>query len=628
MIALSITQPSDLAWLLVAVPFGVSALLLLMGQVGDRWGHWLGVAGIVAPFGLAVAILAQMIGLAPGGRALAVPGFTWLAAGTLQVKAALLVDPLSLAFVLLVTGVGSLIFIYAVAYMAHDHGRRRFFGYLNLFAGAMLLLVLADNYALLFVGWEGVGLASYLLIGFWQQRPSAALAAKKAFLMNRIGDLGLLGAMAVLVTQTGSLSFQAMAAWLGQGAGGAWIGLTGFLLLLAACGKSAQVPLQSWLLDAMEGPTPVSALIHAATMVTAGVYLVVRSHDIFSASPAAAWAVAIVGAVTLLVGAWIGTAKRDIKKVLAGSTMSQIGYMMLAAGLGPAGAAFAIFHLLTHGAFKANLFLGAGSVMHGMDDDTDLNHFGALAKAMPWTCLTFACGTLALIGFPLTSGYYSKDHIITAAFDRSPVLGAIALAGAVVTAFYMTRLVLLAFFGTKRWPDGVKPHESPALMVVPMVLLALASLVAGALLNNHIVAWLAPVLGSQAEEAPESLLSFTWVTGAALSAIIIGVLLGWLVYRSGPVDETNPLSRAGDAELGVNAVGDVVVRASDGLADGVGLVDHYLMDGGARAITRVSIGLSSFIRGWQNGKVRSYGLTITFGVVAILAAVVVVGQVI
>lgn len=626
MIPFDAIQPVNLAWLLIGVPVAVSAILLLLGKLADGWGRWLGVLGLLVPAGLAVAIFAQLLGLPADGRAIEVDGFSWLAAGNLQIDAKLLVDPLSIAFVLLVTGVGSLIFIYSVGYMAHDPGARRFFGFLNLFAAAMLLLVLADNYALLFVGWEGVGLASYLLIGFWQQKPSAALAAKKAFMMNRIGDLGLISAMAVLLALTGTLNFGGAAAGL-SGVGQGWPSLVGCLLLLAACGKSAQVPLQSWLTDAMEGPTPVSALIHAATMVTAGVYLVVRSQAIFQMSNIATWAVAIVGVVTLLVGAWIGTAKRDIKKVLAGSTMSQIGYMMLAAGLGPAGAAFAIFHLLTHGAFKANLFLGAGAVMHAMDDDTDTRNFGGLAKVMPWTFLAFACGTLAIIGFPLTAGYYSKDHIITAAFDRSPVLGGLALLGAVVTAFYMMRLVMLTFFGERRWADQTHPHEAPGLMVVPMVLLAIASLGAGAVLNGHIVNWLAPVVGSPAEANP-SLFSFTWVTGAALAAVAIGLLVGWLVYRAGPAAETNVISRAGDVELGANYVNDAVVLAGAGLSDGAGLVDHYLVDGGARGIVRLAAGLSGWVRSWQNGKVRSYGLLMTIGVVAILAGIAIVGQVI
>ena len=621
--------PVGLAWLLVVIPFGVAAVLLLIGKAADRWGHWLGVAGLVVPFGLAVAMLWQMARCPLGTQCVTsyeVPWFTWIQAGALKIAASLVVDRLSLAFVLLVTGVGSLIFIYAVAYMAHDPGRRRFFGYLNIFAGSMLLLVLAGNYALLFVGWEGVGLASYLLIGFWQHKQSAALAAKKAFLMNRIGDLGLLAAIALLLSLTGTLTFPTGGP-VNSVASNWQMTLVGLCLLLAACGKSAQFPLQAWLLDAMEGPTPVSALIHAATMVTAGVYLMVRSQPILAANHIAQWAVAIVGVVTLLIGAWIGTAKRDIKKVLAGSTMSQIGYMMLAAGLGPAGAVFAIFHLLTHGAFKANLFLGAGAVMHGMDDDTDIVHFGALRKAMPWTFLTFACGTLALIGFPLTSGYYSKDHIIGAAFGVSPVMGGLALLGAVVTAYYMTRLVMLTFFGEKRWEKDVHPHEAPGLMIVPMAILAALSLGAGVLLNTRIADWLSPVINQPSPAHAPELLEFTWVTAAALCAVALGVLLGWIVYRHGPVNEANFVLKAADAELGAGAVNDVVVKGADGVAEGVGMFDRYLIDGGSRGLVRGLAGLSGWVRGVQNGKVRSYGLMMAIGVVAVLAAVVVAGQV-
>ena len=383
--------------------------------------------------------------------------------------------------------------------MEHDVRRARFFGYLNLFVASMLVLVLADNYLGVFLGWEGVGLASYLLIGFWQHKPSAAVAAKKAFVVNRVGDIGMaLGTMLAFAT-FGTVSFAGISAVSDQAGQGTLTAL-GLLFLLAACGKSAQVPLQSWLLDAMEGPTPVSALIHAATMVTAGVYLVVRSNFIFDHTEVAQTAVVIVGAVTLLWGAVIGCAKDDIKKALAGSTMSQIGYMMLAAGLGPAGYAFAIFHLLTHGFFKANMFLGAGSVMHAMDDDVDMRHYGALRTAVPVTFLTFAMGYLAIIGFPGFSGFWSKDKIIEAAFGDNLVVGLAALAGAGITAFYMTRVMLMTFFGEKRWEKGVHPHESPKVMTVPLMVLAALSALGGLLLlGGWITDWLAPVVGETVE---------------------------------------------------------------------------------------------------------------------------------
>src|ERR1039457_361095 len=366
-----------LSWLLLAFPLFGAAVLLLGGRRTDRWGHLLGAAMPVASFVYAVIAFFTLLGA--GHRSQDQHLFSYIPVAGLQVNMGLLTDQLSISFVLLITGVGSLIHIYSIGYMEHDSDRRRFFGYLNLFIAAMLLLVLSDNYLGLYVGWEGVGLASYLLIGFWQYKPSAAVAAKKAFIVNRIGDTGLLIAI---------------------------------FLMFGTFGKSAQVPLQSWLLDAMEGPTPVSALIHAATMVTAGVYLLVRSNPILALSPTARLAITVVGSVTLLFGAIIGCAKDDIKKALAGSTMSQIGYMMLAAGLGPAGYVFAIAHLIAHGFFKAGLFLGAGSVMHGMNDEVNMRRYGGLARVMPVTFATFGLGYLAIIGIPPFSGFFTKDGII------------------------------------------------------------------------------------------------------------------------------------------------------------------------------------------------------------------------
>ncbi|MGV9482907.1 NADH-quinone oxidoreductase subunit L, partial [Gordonia aichiensis] len=325
-----------------------------------------------------------------------------------------------------------------------------------------LVLVLADNYLVLYLGWEGVGLASYLLIGFWYEKPSAATAAKKAFIVNRVGDMGLAIAMMTMFAAFGSFDFRTVFA-ASPGASEGTLTAIGLLLLLAACGKSAQVPLQSWLGDAMEGPTPVSALIHAATMVTAGVYLIARSNPIYDLAPDARTAVLAVGAVTLMFGAIVGCAKDDIKKALAASTMSQIGYMILAVGLGPAGYAVAIMHLLTHGFFKAGLFLGAGSVMHAMDDETDMRRYGGLRTLLPITFATFGLGYLAIIGVPPFSGFFSKDKIIEAAFDHGGttgiLLGVVTLVGAGLTAFYMTRVMLMTFFGERRWKPDTHPHE-------------------------------------------------------------------------------------------------------------------------------------------------------------------------
>src|SRR5215207_9958892 len=376
----------ELMWLLVAIPAVSAAILLLGGKATDAWGHLLGTAAPLASFVCGALLFFQMQGRSGEQRSESVTLFEWFSVGSIKVDVTVLLDQLSILFVLLITGVGSLIHIYSIGYMAGDPRRRRFFAYLNLFIASMLLLVLASDYLVVFVGWEGVGLASYLLIGYYQARPSAATAAKKAFVVNRVGDMGLSLAVMSMWELFASSSFGTVNAG-AEGLSSTWATLLGLMLLLAACGKSAQVPLQSWLLDAMEGPTPVSALIHAATMVTAGVYLVTRSSAIYEQTDAASTAVVVVGTATALVGAIIGCAKDDIKKALAGSTMSQIGYMMLAAGLGPVGYAFAIFHLLTHGFFKANMFLGAGSVMHGMDDDVEMRHYGVLNKMMPVTFL-------------------------------------------------------------------------------------------------------------------------------------------------------------------------------------------------------------------------------------------------
>src|SRR3954452_16753758 len=490
----------SLLWLVIALPLLGAVILLVGGPLArgrlEKNGHLIGVALPVGSFAISLAMFVALLGRSDDDRQLGQHLFTWFDVGTLHVGADLLYDPLSSLFLLLITGVGSLIHIYSIGYMEHDPRRRRFFGYLNLFVAAMLTLVLAADYLGVFLGWEGVGLASYLLIGFWQHKHSAAAAAKKAFLLNRVGDIGLSLGVGLFFVTFGTTDFSTISEHASQVSEGTMTAL-GLLLLLAACGKSAQVPLQSWLLDAMEGPTPVSALIHAATMVTAGVYLIVRSNFVFDLAPAARTTVMVVAVVTLLWGAAIGCAKDDIKKVLAGSTMSQIGYMMLAAGVGPAGYPFAIFHLLNHGFFKADMFLGAGSVMHGMDDDVDMRHYGALRKMMPVTFLTFSMGYLAIIGFPGFSGFWSKDHIIEVALTQNWLAGVLAMVGAGVTGFYMTRLMLMTFFADKRWAEGVDPHESPKVMTVPLIVLAALSVLGGLmLLNDWIVDFLAPVTGT------------------------------------------------------------------------------------------------------------------------------------
>ncbi|WP_326620066.1 NADH-quinone oxidoreductase subunit L [Streptomyces decoyicus] len=618
----------NLIALLVAAPLVGAALLLCGGKRFDRTGHLIGTLFSVASFAIGVVLFVGMLGRGAEDRALHQHLFSWIPVGGFQADIAFQLDQLSMTFVLLITGVGSLIHIYSIGYMEHDERRRRFFGYLNLFLAAMLLLVLADNYLLLYVGWEGVGLASYLLIGFWQHKPSAATAAKKAFLVNRVGDMGLSIAIMLMFTTFGTFAFGPVLAATGDTSEGKLTAI-GLMLLLAACGKSAQVPLQSWLGDAMEGPTPVSALIHAATMVTAGVYLITRSGAIFNAAPTAQLAVVVVGAVTLLFGAIVGCAKDDIKKALAGSTMSQIGYMILAAGLGPIGYAFAIMHLVTHGFFKAGLFLGAGSVMHGMNDEVDMRRYGGLRKYMPVTFVTFGLGYLAIIGFPGLSGFFSKDKIIEAAFAKGGtegwILGGAALLGAAITAFYMTRVMLMTFFGEKRWnPDEVHPHESPKVMTIPMIVLAVGSVFAGGLfsVNEAFVKWLEPVTSFAHGHSP---VSATTVTASTIVVLLIGVGIAWLMYGRKPVPALAPrgslLTRAARRDLLQDDFNHVVfVRGGEELTGTLVQLDRSLVDGAVNGTAASMGGLSGLLRRLQTGFVRSYAVQMLGGAAVLVAA--------
>ena len=626
------TAPADgvlsLLWLIIALPALGAAVLLLGGRRADAWGHLLGVGTVAGSFLLSVLAFVSLMGRGAEERSVSQHLYTWVEAGSFTVDAGLLLDPLSALFLLLITGVGGIIHVYSVGYMAHDPRRRRFFGYLNLFVAAMLVLVLADTYLGVFLGWEGVGLASYLLIGFWQHKPSAAAAAKKAFVVNRVGDLGMALGVMLLFATFGTTAFAEISAVASE-ASDAVLTVLGLLLLLAACGKSAQVPLQSWLLDAMEGPTPVSALIHAATMVTAGVYLIVRSNFIYEAAPVAQSAVVVVGAVTLLWGAVIGCAKDDIKKALAGSTMSQIGYMMLAAGLGVAGYAFAIFHLLTHGFFKANMFLGAGSVMHAMDDDVDMRHYGALQKMLPVTFLTFAMGYLAIIGFPGFSGFWSKDKIIETAFSENLVVGLAALLGAGITAFYMTRLMLMTFFGEKRWDKSVHPHESPKVMTVPLIVLAALSVLGGfLLLGNWVVDWLEPVVGhAEHHELPVSPLVLTTIITLVVAA---GVALAWFLVGKRDVPRVAPanvsvFTRAARADLYGDAMNEaLLMRPGDRFVGGVTTFDDSGVDGAVNGTAATFAGMSGRMRRWQNGYVRSYALSLFGGALLVLVVLLAV----
>ena len=619
----------SLLWVIIALPaLGAAVILLLGNTLTSRFAHLLGCATVLGSFVISVLSFAALLARGEEERQVGQQVYTWVEGGSFRAEFALLYDPLSALFLLLITGVGSLIHIYSVGYMEQDPRRPRFFAYLNVFVAAMLTLVLADNYLLMFLGWEGVGLASYLLIGFWQHKPSAAVAAKKAFIVNRVGDVGMALGTIMVFTTFGTVAFTGVSA-ASDRASHTTMTILGLLFLLAACGKSAQFPLQSWLLDAMEGPTPVSALIHAATMVTAGVYLVVRSNFIYEYSQAAQTAVVVVGAVTLLWGAVIGCAKDDIKKALAGSTMSQIGYMMLAAGLGPAGYAFAIFHLLTHGFFKANLFLGAGSVMHAMDDDVDMRHYGALQKAVPITFLTFAIGYLAIIGVPPFAGFWSKDKIIEAAFGENIVVGLAALVGAGITAFYMTRMMLMTYFGKKRWQDGVHPHESPKVMTVPLIALAALSALGGLLLfGGWVVHWLEPVVGPEAH--PTLPVPAIAISGAVLLVVIAGIGVAWTTVGKRDVPRTAPsrvsvLTRAARADLYGDAINEgLLMRPGDQFVKGVVNFDDLALD---RFVTGTGGSFSSMsetFRRLQTGFVRSYALSVLAGAAVVVLAMLAV----
>ncbi len=633
------TGPAALASLLVIVPLVTAGLLLIGGKRTDRWGHWLAVAASWFSFVLGLVIMFQMLALPASGRRFTQNLFSWIPAGDFTVDIGFLVDPLSMTFVMLITLVGSLILVYSVGYMEHDPARRRFFAYLALFIASMLMLVLANNYTAMFLGWEGVGLSSYLLIGFWNQVPANAEAANKAFIMNRIGDAGFLIAMMAMVAAFNSTSFGIVNEGVASvGAGPATV--IGIFLLVAACAKSAQFPLQAWLGDAMAGPTPVSALIHAATMVTAGVYLIVRSGTIFVNAPVAMAAVSVVGLITLVLGALIGSFKDDIKKALAASTMSQVGYMMLGAGLGPIGWAFAIFHLLAHGFFKALLFLGAGSVMHSMNDEVNMRHFGNLKKFMAITWITFMAGWLAILGIPPFSGFWSKDHIIEAAFSNGTfagfdapwapwLFGWVAVLGAGLTAFYMSRMFFMTFSGKARWEslgEPVHPHESKPIMTVPMIILAVFAVGLGGILsiNDMFVTWLTPALGSV--DHVEPVLSVIWIQIITLVLVVLAASFAWVKYAKDPVSPTVPYGnafvRAARQDFYQDEINQVIaVAPTEAVVEGVTAVDKYGVDGAVNGLGRLSVWSGKVLAWTETGYLRSYAGYMLGGVVIVLAIV-------
>ena len=641
------------AYLIPALPLAGFVLLVLFGRrLGDPGAGWLATAAIGSSFLASLVAFFALLGENAESRSVTKTMFTWVAAGGLHVDAALLLDPLSITMCLFVTGVGTLIHLYSVGYMHGDERYPRFFVYLNLFAFSMLMLVLGDNMLLTFLGWEGVGACSYLLISFWFERESAAVAGKKAFVTNRVGDFGFMLAMFLVFTATGSLAYRQIAAE-AHGLASVTAGAIALLLLLGACGKSAQLPLYVWLPDAMEGPTPVSALIHAATMVTAGVYLLARMNPVLHAAPDDVMTlIAVIGAATAFFAATIACAQDDIKRVLAYSTISQLGFMFLAVGSGAYVAA--IFHMVTHAFFKALLFLGSGSVIHGLHEEQDMKRMGGLRKFMPVTAFTFIIGWLAIAGIPPFAGFWSKDEILLAAWDKSPALWAVGALTALMTAYYMTRQVILVFFGEERWrrqaeagtPDkdeltapepvaddahahdahgshGGEPHESPRTMTFPLVVLAVLSVVGGALnlpFGDLLLLdeWLTPVFG---EHHAAAVTSGTKVALAVVAAVlsVLGLLLAralWSRRTDRPELEPVFLKKA----WGVDALYATLFGTGGGLvAAGSAAFDKQVVDGavnGAGSVVRVA---GSHLRKLQTGYVRNYALGVAAGTVGLLA---------
>ncbi len=657
----------DLAWLIPLLPAASAAVLLLFGKrIGEPRAGWLATVVMALTFVMSVIAFFALHSLSPDERSNISQGFTWFQSGGFRVDFRFLVDTLSSTMLLFVTGVGTLIHLYSIGYMHGDVRFSRFFAYMNLFAASMLVLVLGSSFLLTFLGWEGVGLCSYLLVSFWFERNSAAVAGKKAFVTNRVGDYGFMLAMFLLFSKLGSLDYATLGA-VGH-LSKTTVNAIALLLLLGAVGKSAQIPLYIWLPDAMEGPTPVSALIHAATMVTAGVFLVVRAHAIFEASDVM-WVVAWIGAVTALFAASVALVQNDIKRVLAYSTISQLGYMFLAAGVGAYSAA--MFHMITHAFFKALLFLAAGSVIHGLHDEQDMRRMGGLRKYMPVTTGVFITAWLAIAGVIPFAGFWSKDEILSRAWANSDyILWAVGLVTALLTAFYMTRQVWLVFYGDERWhtdevPAGSaaaagteppvlhdespviehaqadahgEPHEAPWTMLVPLVALAVLS-VLGGLIDlpfshgnlNFLDHWLEPALVGVQEPTISSFgLAFVLST-IALIVAVAGIVVGRAVYLHGlNRDGTDPgaermgafahvLANAYFLDIGWSRFVDRVLRpAALFVSNGI---DRGTIDGAVNGIARLAREGGGGLRRIQTGLLRNYALAIVAGAVVLLVYV-------
>jgi NADH-quinone oxidoreductase subunit L len=620
----------ELVWLIPALPLAGFVVLLVAGRkLGEPLAGWVATLACAGAFGASVAVFIGLMGEHHEERHFTQTLFEWLPAGGLHVDLGFLVDPLSITMALFVTGVGSLIHLYSIGYMHGDPGYSRFFTYLNLFAFSMLMLVLGNNLLVTFLGWEGVGACSYFLISFWFSEEANASAGKKAFVTNRIGDWGFMVAMFLLFSAVGSLDYEVA---FGQVTQIAPVTATAIALLLfvGACGKSAQLPLYVWLPDAMAGPTPVSALIHAATMVTSGVYLMTRVSPIIGQSYD--WVpttIAVVGAATALFAATVAVAQNDIKKVLAYSTVSQLGYMFLAVGSGAYVAA--IFHMVTHAFFKALLFLGSGSVIHGMHDEQDMRRMGALRKLMPITASTFIVGWLAIAGVPPFAGFWSKDEILLFAYEKSPLLWAVGLITALLTAFYMARQVFMVFYGEARWETTsgddaehhVEPHESPWTMTLPLVVLAALSLVGGGLNlpftgdTKLLERWLEPVVGANERVIDAATSLKVGLAVIAVLAALIGIGMAYRIYYQKEADPIEPeiLARAWGYD---DAISSFVGGPGRAGFEGAAAFDAGVVDGAVNGVAAAVRDSGRSLRVIQSGYVRSYALGVGVGVIALL----------
>jgi NADH-quinone oxidoreductase subunit L len=622
---------TDLIWIVPALPLVGALTLMLAGRPLRRIAGGLASLLVGASFAVSLLVFIQLLGLGAEQRTITVKLFDWISVGSLRAPVELRVDPLSMVMALTVTGVGFLIHVYSIDYMHGDPRYSRFFAYMNLFVAAMLTLVLANNFVVLYVGWEGVGLCSYLLIAFWFERKVAADAGKKAFIVTRIGDTAMLIGIFLIFASTGSVRFDEVFGAAG-GLASATATAVALLLFAGAVGKSAQVPLHVWLPDAMEGPTPVSALIHAATMVTAGVYLVVRTHAIFEASPVALGVVAVIGAVTAVYAGLSAIGQDDLKRVLAYSTMSQLGYMFLAAGV--SAYAVAIFHLVAHAFFKALLFLAAGSVMHATDGEIDMRRLGGLRRRMPVTAGLFAVGGLALAGIPLLAGFFSKDQILASAYQAGRTgLWIAGLVAAFGTAIYVTRAYFLTFEGRPR--HDRHPHEAPLLMRIPMWCLA-AGAVAGGLLGlsvetGRIQSFLSPVVGEAERGVAAGGLSELGLSLIATLVAVAGIALGWFVYGSGRIDWQAMRARFGAAQRTLargfyvdDAYGALlVVPGKAAAAFSAYVFDARVIDGAVNAIGRAFARLAGVGRRVQTGMVRTYALAFLLGAAGLVLVMVV-----